>query len=130
MESNAGVVSGRSTLRDWIDPSRIYNTRVPAERWPYFWGLVVYPLVVIFFLLTASIIILESFGSAASVPDYIGIVTYIFMLAWVAAAVAACLRRLRYFGMSQMWTLVIVLPVVSLIFFLYLLLRSGPATAG
>jgi uncharacterized membrane protein YhaH (DUF805 family) len=89
----------RSTLRDWIDPARIYNTSLPAARWPFFWGLAIYPLVVIFLLLTVFIVVIEAAVTAANIPDYIGIVTWVFMLAWIAAAVSICLRRLNYLGM-------------------------------
>lgn len=114
-------------LLDWIDPTRIYNTKVPAGRFSFIWGLVIYPLVAIFLLLTAIIIVLETAYPAANVPDYIGIITYCFMLAWVAAAVSSCYRRLRYLGMSRRWVWLIVLPFVNLIFCAYLLLKSGPS---
>ncbi len=112
-------------IRDWIDPARIYNTTVPAARWPFVWGLAFYPAIVIFLFLTVIIIALETAYTGADLPDYLGIVTYVFMLAWVCAAVCICLRRLRYLGMPPGWVWLIVLPVVNLILFLYLLLKSG-----
>lgn len=129
MNSNADSPQGKkSRVRDWIDPSRIYNTTVPAERFPFIWGLAVYPLVIMFLFLTLIIIVLEAVSPSASVGDSIGIVTYVFMLAWVTATVCICLRRLKALGQSQRWVWLVVLPVVNLIFFLYLLLKSGPAS--
>ena len=127
MENNTGTPEGKSRhVRDWIDPTRIYNTSVPAGRVPFLWGLAIYPLVVIFLLLTVIIIVIETANPGADIPDYIGIVTYLFMLAWVTAAVCSCLRRLRYLGMSQGWVWLIVLLPLSPILFLYLLIKSGP----
>lgn len=123
----AGQQDHRSSLRDWIDPSRIYDTTRPVERWPFVWGLAIYPFLVIFLFLTVILIVMETVYPSANLPDYIGIVIWFFMLAWVAAAVAICLRRLNYLGKSQAWVWLIVLPVVSLVFFLYLLIKSAPA---
>lgn len=117
---------GRSHVRDWIDPARLYNPGVPAGRLVFLWGLAIYPLIVIFLLLTVVIIIIESAASSANIADYIGIVTYVFLLVWVAAAVAICRRRLLELGMSPRWVWVAILPVVNLILFVYLLLKAGP----
>ncbi len=67
-------------IRDWIDPSRIYNIYQPAGRWPFVWGLAIFPFLVMFFLLTIAIITIESLSPAADVGTTIGIVTYVFML--------------------------------------------------
>ncbi len=114
-------------IRDWIDPTRIYNTSIPVERIPFLWGLAIYPFMVIFIVLTPIIIVEMSTNPSANVGDTIGIVTYLFMLAWVTAAVCICLRRLRYFGMSQRWVWLIIPPIVNLVLFLYLFLKSAPA---
>lgn len=128
MENFAGAPEGkRSGVRDWIDPTRIYNTSIPVGRFPFLWGLALYPIFVMFVLLTVSIIIVEAVSPSADVPDTIGIVTYVFMLGWVTAAVCICLRRLKALGRSQRWVWLVVLPVVNLIFFLYLLLKSDAA---
>ncbi len=129
MERDAGTPDGKlSRLRDWIDPTRIYDTSKPVERWPFVWGLVIYPFLVMFVLLTAAIIVMETvYSTAANLPDQLGVIIYLFMLAWVAAAVSICLRRLRFLQMSQMWILLILLPLVNLVFFAYLLIKSGPA---
>ncbi len=127
MAKNAPVVRARSSgLRDWIDPIRIYNPNLPAGRLVFLWGLAIYPLVVIFLLLTTVIVAIETFSTSSNTGDYIGIMTYLFMLAWLAAAVAVCLRRLKYLGRSKAWVWLVVLPIVNLLFFLYLLLKSGP----
>ena len=126
MDGNEGATQRRTNhVRDWIDPTRIYNSSLPAGRWPFLWGLAIYPIVTIFLLLTVVIIALKSLYSGADVGDYIGIATWIFMLAWVWSAVCICLRRLQFLGMSPRWVWLTVLPVVNLIFFLYLLARSG-----
>ncbi len=114
-------------ILDWIDPTRIYNIRVPAARFPFIWGLVIYPLIVIFVLFTTILVVLESAYPTASISDYLGIIMYCLMLGWVGAAVSSCYRRLRYLGMSQGWVWLIIIPVVNLIFSLYLLLKSAPS---
>ncbi len=127
MQTNSGAQGKRSHLRDWVDPTRIYNIYTPAERWPFVWGLAIYPFIVMFFLLTAAIILIETFYTGANISDFLGIVIWMFMMAWVIAAVCICYRRLRYLGMSRGWVYLIVLPGISLIFFLYLLIKSGPS---
>jgi uncharacterized membrane protein YhaH (DUF805 family) len=115
----------RRHLRDWIDPLRLYNPRLPAGRLVFFWGLAIFPPVVIFVLLTVIIIIVETISPNVN-PDYIGIIVWPFMLAWVAATVAITRRRLLQLGRSQMWVWLVILPIVDLPLILYLLLKSGP----
>ncbi len=119
---------GRRHLRDWIDPLRLYDPRLPAGRLVFLWGLAIFPLVVMFVLLTAIIIIVETVWPNVN-PDYIGIIVWPFMLAWVGATVAITRRRLLQLGWSQKWVLVAILPIVNLPLFLYLLLKSGPVAS-
>ena len=111
-------------VRDWLDPRRLYDPRVPAGRVVFFWGLAIFPPVVIFVLLTVILIVLETAAPNFS-PDYIGIIVWPFMLAWVAAAVAITRRRLLQLRRSPNWVLVAILPIVNLPLFLYLLLKPG-----
>ncbi len=125
MENNTGEsqVPG-SRFREWIDPMRLYNPTVGAGRVTFLWGLVIYPFMVMFVLLTAAIIAIESFSGSANAADSIGIVTYVFMLGWVAAAVFICRRRLLQLGKSQAWVWLAIVPLANLGLFLYLLLKS------
>ncbi len=126
MEGITGTPQGkRRHLRDWIDPLRLYDPRIPAGRLAFLWGLAIFPPVVIFALLTVIIIVVETVSPNIN-PDYIGIIVWPFMLAWVAATVAITRRRLRRLEMSQRWVWVAILPIVNLPLFLYLLLSSGP----
>jgi uncharacterized membrane protein YhaH (DUF805 family) len=130
MQNNAGTPEGkRSSRRNWLDPTRLYNPTVPAGRLTFLWGLAIYPLAVMFVLLTAVIIAIESFAASANVGDYIGIATYVFMLGWLIAVVAICRRRLLDLGKSQQWVWVAILPGINLILFGYLLFKSGPVTS-
>jgi len=112
-------------LRDWIDPLRLYDPRVPAGRLLFLWGLAIWPVVVIFVLLTVVIIVVETVSPNIS-PDYIGIIVWPFMLAWVAAAVAITRRRLLQLRSSQRWIWLAILPIVNLPLYVYLLLKPGP----
>ncbi len=130
MENDAGTSPAESRrLRDWIDPSRLYNTSIPAGRLLYVWGLACYPFLIMFVLLTASIILLETFVAQSNVSDLIGIVSYVFMLGWFTAAVCICYRRFKYLGMSRRWILLLLVPAVNLIFCLWLLIKSAPASS-
>ena len=111
-------------IRDWINPLRLYDPRVPAGRLVFLWGLAIFPPVVIFVLLTVIIIVVETVSPNIS-PDYIGIIVWPFMLAWVAATVAITRRRLLQLRRSQNWVWVAILPIVNLPLFLYLLLKPG-----
>ena len=117
--------SKRRHLRGWIDPLRLYDPRVPAGRFIFFWGLAIFPAVVIFVMLTVIIIVVETVSPNIN-PDYIGIIVWPFMLTWVAATVAITRRRLLQLKRSQQWVWVAILPIVNLPLFLYLLLKSDP----
>jgi len=121
-------ITGSSTaerrhLRDWIDPLRLYDPRIPAGRFAFLWGVAIFPLVVMFVLLTAVIVVVETAAPNAS-ADYLGIIVWLFMLAWVAATVAITRRRLLQLRRSQNWVWVAILPIVNLPLFLYLLLKA------
>jgi len=126
MEDVSGATRGkRQSLRDWIDPLQLYNPRVPGGRLLFLWGLAIYPLIVIFVLLTAIIIIVEAIFPNIN-PDYLGIIVWPFILAWVAAAVGITRRRLLQLGKSQMWVWLMIFPIINLPLVLYLLLKAGP----
>ncbi len=126
MQDGTGTPEGkRRYLKDWIDPLRLYDPRIPAGRVVFFWGLAIFPLVVIFVLLTLILIVVETVTPDIN-PDFIGIMEYPFMLAWVAATVAITRRRLLQLEMSQRWVWVAIFPIVNLPLFFYLLLKAGP----
>ncbi len=116
--------SKRSNIRDWIDPLRLYDPRIPAGRLIFLWGLAIFPSVVIFVLLTVIILVVENIHPNVN-PDYIGILVWPFMLGWVMATVAITRRRLLQLKRSQWWVWVAILPIVNLPLFLYLLFKSG-----
>lgn len=128
MQDTTGTPRGqRRSLGDWINPLRLYDPRIPAGRLFFLWGLAIFPPVVIFVLLTVIIIVVETVSPNVS-PDYIGIVVWPFMLAWVMATVAITRRRLLQLERSQGWVWVAILPIVNLPLFLYLLLKPGPVS--
>ncbi len=129
MENVTGSSPGeRRHLRDWVNPLRLYDWRVPVGRLEYLWGLAVFPLVVIFVLLTAIIIVVETISPNIN-PDYIGIIVWPFMLLWVAANVTITRRRLLTLGMPpKWWVRLAILPILNLPLFVYLLLKPDPAT--
>ncbi len=125
MEDITGTPHGEKRhLRDWINPLRLYDPRVPAGRLVFFWGLAIYPFIVIFVVLTTILIVVETVWPNIN-PDYIGIIVWLFMFAWVAATVAITRRRLLQLGRSQNWVWVAIFPIVNLPLFLYLLLKSS-----
>jgi uncharacterized membrane protein YhaH (DUF805 family) len=129
MADNSGTLqANRRHLRDWLDPLRLYDPRVPAGRLVFFWGLAIFPLVVIFVLLTVIILVLETVSPNID-PDYIGIIVWPFMLAWVAALVAITRRRLLQLRQSQRWVWLAIFPIINLPLFLYLLFKPGPAAS-
>ncbi len=126
MEDFTGSPKDRKRpLRDWIDPLHLYDPRRPAGRLVFFWGLAIFPLLVIFLLLTSILIFVETVFPTIN-PDYIGIIVYPFMLGWVAAAVAITRRRLLQLNMSPMWVWLVIFPIVSLPLLIYLLVKTAP----
>ena len=130
MEDITGNSPGeRRNLRDWLDPLRLYDPRVPAGRLVFLWGLAIFPPIVIFVLLTVIIIVVETVFPNVS-PDYIGIIVWPFMLAWVTTTVAITRRRLLQLRRSQNWVCVAIFPIVNLPLFLYLLLKTDPVVSA
>ncbi len=129
MEDIKGTSPDERHLRDWIDPLRLYDPHVPAGRLVFLWGLAIVPPVVIFVLLTVTIIIVETVSPHAS-PDIIGTIVWPFMLIWVMTTVIITYRRLLQLGMSQMWVMLAILPIVNLPLFLYLLLKPDPEVSA
>lgn len=126
MEDRTATPQGKPRdLRGWIDPLRLYDPRIPAGRIVFLWGLAIFPSVVIFVLLTAILIIVETLSPNVN-PDDIGILVWLFMLAWVLATVAITRRRLLRLDMSQRWIWLAILPIVNLPLFVYLLLKADP----
>jgi uncharacterized membrane protein YhaH (DUF805 family) len=117
----------KSSPRDWIDPRRLYNPRRPAGRLLFLWGSAIFPVFVILVLLSVIIAVLETVSPNID-PDYIGIIVWPFMLAWVAAAVAMTYRRLLELNKSPRWVWLAILPIVNVPLILYLLLKPGPAS--
>lgn len=74
-------------LRDWIDPLQLYDLRVAAGRLVFLWGLAIFPLVVMFVVLTPIMIVAETVFPNFN-PDAIGLSVWRFMLAWVMATAA------------------------------------------
>ncbi len=112
--------------RDWINPLRLYDPRIPAGRFAFLWGVAIYPLLVMFVLETAIIIFIETVYPNSS-TDYLGVIVYVFMLAWVMATVAITRRRLLDLRMSQNWVWVVIFPIINLPLVIYLLLKPSPA---
>lgn len=130
MENYTGAREGeRSHARDWIDPTRLYNPTTPAGRLVFLWGLAIYPFITLFVLMTVVIIVVVSVSTSTDTADYLGIVIWLFMLAWVVAIVAICRRRLMQLGKSQAWIWLAIIPVANVVLFLYLLLKPGPAAS-
>ncbi len=126
---NSSSSDERRHLRDWIDPLRLYDPRIPAGRMVFLWGLAIYPLMVMFVLETAIIIFVETVFPNAS-TDYLGIIVMLFMLALVTATVAITQRRLLQLGRSQNWVWLAIFPIVNLPLFLYLFFKTGPVVSG
>ncbi len=127
MEAFTGMPKDKKDrLRDWIDPLHLYDPRIPAGRLVFFWGLAVFPLLVILVLLTVIIIVVEAVFPNFN-PDYLGILVWPFMLGWGAATVAITRRRLLQLNKSPMWIWVAILPIVDLPLFFYLLLKTAPS---
>jgi uncharacterized membrane protein YhaH (DUF805 family) len=95
----------------------------------FLWGLAIFPVVVIFVLLTVILIVVETAFPNVS-PDYIGIIVWPFMLAWVGTTVAITRRRLLQLGRSQQWVWLAIFPIVNLPLFFYLLFKPGPGDSG
>ncbi len=126
MENFTGTPKGgKRHFRDWLNPLRLYDPRIPAGRWVFFWGLAIYPFVVIYLLLAVIFLVLFTVSPNIN-PDYIGLIVWPFMLAWVAALVAITRRRLLQLRMSQNWVWLAILPIINIPLLLYLLFKPAP----
>ena len=117
-----------TSFRDWVDPFRLYNPRVPAGRLMYVWGGWLYPLIWFVIVLFAAGIVEAGLGYYDETPvlDCVSVPIYI---AYIVAEILITLRRLRDLGMSGWTILVALIPLVNFVFGLYLLLAAGKRTA-
>ena len=113
-----------TSFRDWVDPFRLYNPRVPAGRLMYLWGGSIYPLVWVVILGVAATIAEAVLGYYDETPilDCLMAPTYLGAL---VMGVLMTLRRLRDLGRSGWMILLAVVPFASFFFALYLLFTPG-----
>jgi uncharacterized membrane protein YhaH (DUF805 family) len=113
-----------TTARDWLDPTRLYNPKAPAGRLMYIWGVWIYP-----FLWTLAIMFVvvgvEGMMGFYDESPILDIVLVPMELAALVAGVLIVLRRLRDLEMSGWSLLLFLVPVVNLLFGLYLFLAPG-----
>ncbi len=44
-------------LRDWLDPSRLYNPATPAGRLTFLWGFTVYPSIILLAVAALTVLV-------------------------------------------------------------------------
>jgi uncharacterized membrane protein YhaH (DUF805 family) len=115
---------GSTSGRDWLDPTRLYNPKIPAGRLLYLWGGWIYPL--LWFLAVAiGAGMLEGmmgYYNESPIMDFLMVPTE---LAFIVAAVLMVLRRLRDLRTSGWALLVLFVPILNTFFGLFLLLAPG-----
>ena len=115
---------GSTSGRDWLDPTRLYNPKVPAGRLLYVWGGWIYPFLWYFAASFAAIALESMLGYYEESPilDLLSVPMY---LGFLAAALLMTLRRLRDLQTSGWALLLMFVPLLNAIFGLYLLFSPG-----
>jgi uncharacterized membrane protein YhaH (DUF805 family) len=110
--------------RDWLDPTRLYNPKVPAGRLLYVWGGWIYPLLWIF-AISIGAMVLEGMMGYYDTSPILDILTVPVELACIVVAILMVLRRLRDLETTGWAILVMFVPVVNFLFSLYLIFAPG-----
>jgi uncharacterized membrane protein YhaH (DUF805 family) len=108
-----------TAIRNWFDPTRLYNPTVRGGRLVFLWGLAVYPLIAIIVLIGITDGISSYSGQLISLEERL------WEVALLVASVMMILRRLRDLGKSGWTVLLGLIPLVNLFFLLYLLVSPG-----
>jgi len=104
---------------------RFFTPSIPAGRLEYLGVLIVTTLMsmlVVFTMLELRVDQLT--GQIAYSADRLAVGLLFYMIIWVVSFVNV-LRRLTDLGMSGWWALALIVPLVGLVFQLYLLVASG-----
>ncbi len=114
------------SIRDYIDPTRLYNPTSRAGRIAFAWGLIAYPAI-------ASLIaggLLVAARSGGLDESVISVLGFAFSMALWASSILIVLRRIRDLGHSGWGIFLLLFPEVNLLIVLYLFFRPGhkPAT--
>lgn len=113
----------KTTARDWIDPTRLYNPSVPAGRLMYVWGSIVYPIAL---FIAASLILGLLYGSGIESGLAEGLFGA-FYIGYIVAGLLIAIRRLRDLGKSGWYLLWGLVPLANIILGLWLLFAPGVA---
>ncbi len=108
-------------VRDYIEPTRLYNPASPAGRAAFAWGLIAYPAIAS--LIAGGLLVMaRSGGLDQSVISLLG---FAFSVALWAATVFIILRRIRDLGHSRWGIFLLLIPIAGLLIALYLFFRPG-----
>lgn len=112
------------TIRDWIDPFRVYDGSTPARRLMYLWGVIVFPVVVLIFVSAIALTIDFVVGNNAenSLINVAWIGWYVFYL---VAGLIVSGRRLKDLGRPGSDVILLFLPLVNIVLGFQLLFKLG-----
>jgi uncharacterized membrane protein YhaH (DUF805 family) len=117
------------SARDWIDPTRLYNPASPAGRLMYAWGAFIYPLVAMALLGGCGGLVDQSLGyysGPGSGPGPIDqAIILLGIVVMILGGILVTLRRLRDLGKPGTYILLGLVPLVSLVFWIWLLFAPG-----
>jgi uncharacterized membrane protein YhaH (DUF805 family) len=110
------------TFRDWVDPTRLYNPKIPANRAQYLWATIASVLFAFIVAVLLSIAYLPFGFNDYVIEDTITPISYLTAIVFF---ILASSRRLRHLGASGWLALLLLIPLVGTIMFLVLLLAPG-----
>lgn len=113
----------RKPLIDYINPFVLYNPQTPAGRLEFLWGMV-YPIVLTFVILIPCAFVEAFLGYINQAPITDPLLS-ILTLATFPAAIIVNIRRLRDMGKSGWTVLVAFIPLVGLVYLLWVLFSES-----
>jgi uncharacterized membrane protein YhaH (DUF805 family) len=115
---------GKLTARDWLDPRRLYDPRVPAGRLIYFWGGSIYPLISIF-VVAMFLAFLEGILGYYSSSPFLDVFLPFAYFGSILIAILVTLRRLKDLDKSGWYLLLMLIPLINIGLGLMLLFAEG-----
>lgn len=111
---------GMLTARDWLDPRRLYDPRVPSGRLMFIWGGYLFPLISITVLGLALVFLETMLGYYSSSP-LLDIFEPFAYLGSILLFVLVAIRRLKDLDKSGWYLLLGLVPFINLVLIVWMI---------
>jgi uncharacterized membrane protein YhaH (DUF805 family) len=117
------VNKSKNEILNYLNPLALYNPKLPAGRIKFLWGLI-YPIILIRVIATLANFIELVFGFIDESPIMDPLVVPVSIL-FLIALMLIQIRRLKDIGKSGWFVLIVIIPVINILYFIWILFAKG-----